>query len=47
MKEKDCPPGRKKGKTPDRLDETNTNIIRVKVQKKDPNPGGSSRPPSQ
>jgi len=37
---------RQRGKAPDRLDETNTRILRVKIARKDPNPG-SRKPPSQ
>lgn len=46
MKPKDPSKDRDGGKTRDRLDETNTNIIRQKIRRKDPNPG-TPKPPSQ
>lgn len=36
----------KDSQKPDRLDETNTHILREKVRRKDPNPG-NPKPPSQ
>ena len=38
--------GRRTEGKPDRLDETNTHILRAKIRKQDPNPG-NPQPPSQ
>lgn len=44
MKDKNRPPARKKAAPPDRLDETNTRILKEKVARKDPNPGNPNPP---